>query len=325
MTADVFFYEAFAEEEAALRAALPHGIRAGYSAATIQASGDAHPPAPLISIRTQSAVPAAWAPALRGVLARTTGYDHLLAWRAALPEGRPTPLLACLPEYCTRAVAEQAALMWMALLRRLPEQADHWHSFDRDNLTGGECLGRTLLVVGVGRIGHEVCRVGAGLGMNVIGCDVVQRHADVAYVAFAEGIARADVVVAAMNLTPANARYFRQETLATARPGLLLVNVARGELVRTEDLPGLLQSGRLGGVALDVYENEPAIADALRGLAPATPEVQVLRELARQPRVILTPHNAFNTHEAVLRKSRLSAEQVSAFHQTGAFRWPLQP
>lgn len=319
---DVYFYEAFAEEEAALRAALPGGLRAGFSDRTVQAAAQEHPPAPLLSIRTQSLIPAEWAPELRGVLARTTGYDHLLAWRDSLKQQFHPPL-ACLPEYCSRAVAEQAALLWMALLRRLPQQLRQWPVFDRDGLTGGECEGRTLLVAGVGRIGHEVSRIGTGLGMTVLGHDVVERHHDVRYVAWDEGVARADVIVAAMNLTDRNVHFFRQATLAKARAGCLLVNVARGELVRTEDLPGLLQAGVLGGVALDVFEQEPLVADALRGIVPPPPPVSLLRELAAHPRVLLTPHNAFNTEEAVARKSGLAAEQVLHFLREGRFRWPL--
>lgn len=319
---DAYFYETFAEEETALRAALP-GLRAGFTDRTVQGAAQDCPPATLLSIRTQSVIPVAWVPALRGVLARTTGYDHLLAWQDGLKQ--PPPALACLPEYCSRAVAEQAALLWMCLLRRLPQQLRQWHAFNRDGLTGGECEGRTLLVTGVGRIGHEVARIGAGLGMTVLGHDVVERHHDVRYVGWEEGVARADVIVAAMNLTDRNVHFFRQATLANARAGCLLVNVARGELVRTADLPDLLQHGILGGVALDVFEHEPLVADALRGILPPPPPVGLLRELAAHPRVLLTPHNAFNTDEAVVRKSRLAADQVLHFLREGRFRWPLPP
>lgn len=323
MSIHAFFYEAFAEEEAALRAALPPGVQAGFSPQTAQASGHVRAPAPLLSIRTQSVIPPAWAPQIRGLLARTTGFDHLLAWRNALPPV-PAPALACLPEYCSRAVAEQAALLWMALLRRLPAQLEHWARFDRDGLTGGECAGRTLLIAGVGRIGHEIARIGMGLGMTVLGHDVVKRHPDITYVTWPEGLARAHVLVSAMNLTADNRHFFRRETLAGARPGCLLINVARGELVRTSDLPHLLDAGILGGVALDVFDQEPHVAEALRLGTGTPPGLEVLRLLARHPRVLLTPHNAFNTQEAVARKSTLTAEQVEAFLRDGRFRWPLE-
>jgi D-lactate dehydrogenase len=320
MRFDVMFYEAFHEEAESLRRLLPAHCRAGFHTNTVQASGDVIPPAPLISIRTQSVLPPHWLPGVQGLLARTTGYDHLQAYRT-----QPGLALACLPEYCTRAVAEQAALLWMALLRLLPAQCTQWTTFNRDGLTGGECAGRTLVVAGVGRIGHEVARIGRGLGMQVIGVDVVQRHADITYRAWPEAAPLADVVVACMDLNPGSRHFFRAETLALLKPGALLVNVARGELLDTAAAQDGLASGRLAGLGLDVFNEENRVADALRGLAPGNAESDRLRALARHPGVILTPHNAFNTLEAVERKSQLSVEQVTHFLQHGHFRWPWSP
>lgn len=318
MNHDVFFYEAFEEEATSLAAELGPGVRAGYTASTIQLAGHTTPPAPLLSIRTQSALPPGWELHIRGVLARTTGYDHLLPLR----HRAPNLALAALPEYCSRAVAEQAALLWMSLLRRLPAQLRQWATFHRDGLTGGECGGRTLAVAGVGRIGHAVTQIGRGLGMQVLGVDPVRRHSDVQYVAWEEAVARADVLALCMNLTAENRACVRRATLAGARPGLCLVNVARGELVETADLEPLLREGLLGGVALDVFAGEPEVADALR-TGRSTAESARLLHLARHPQVILTPHNAFNTHEAVHRKSAFSARQVQTFLASGHFEWPL--
>ncbi len=154
---DVYFYEAFQEEVAALRRYLPAGISAGFSDKTIQETGDWEPDAPLISIRTQSVVPPAWTVKVRGIVSRTTGYDHLVGQK--IPCGY-------LPHYCSRAVAEQAILLVMALLRKLPQQIAQFPNFHRDGLTGRECAGKRLLVVGVGSIGAEVVkdRASAGYG-----------------------------------------------------------------------------------------------------------------------------------------------------------------
>jgi len=318
MPYDVMFYEAFREEAESLQRYLPLTCRAGFTPHTVQAAADSEPPAPLLSIRTQSVIPTAWLPRVKGILARTTGYDHLRTY----PALAPSLSLACLPEYCTRAVAEQAALLWMALLRCLPAQINQWSRFDRDGLTGGECAGRTLVVVGVGRIGHEVAQIGRGLGLRVLGVDVEPRHPDITYSPWTDAAPQADIVAACMDLNPGSRHYFRAETLALLKPGALLVNVARGELVDIHAAHSALDQGRLGGLAMDVFEEETKVADALRGLTASTDEVNQLRELARDPRVIFTPHNAFNTLEAVERKSRLSVEQVVHFRQQGRFRWP---
>ncbi len=316
---DVMFYEAFSEEEQAIRRYLPAGCRAGFSAQTIQAAGAAEPPAPLISIRTQSVVPTNWHPQVRGLLARTTGYDHL---RPFLLLDRP-PALACLPEYCSRAVAEQAALLWLALLRRLPAQLAQWATFNRDGLTGGECAGRTLAVVGVGRIGHEIAQIGRGLGLKVVGVDPVPRHPDVTYRPWPEAAAQADILVASMDLNETNRQFFNRTNVeGNCRPHALLINVARGELVNTADVLALLDERKLGGLAMDVYAEETRIADALRDAGEGGPELALLQQLARHPNVLLTPHNAFNTQEAVDRKSEYSVQQVVHFLQHGQFRWP---
>jgi len=177
-------------------------------------------------------------------------------------------------------------------------------------------------VVGVGRIGGEVVRLGRGLGMTVLGVEVNPREPALDYVRWDEAAPRADVVAACMDLNDGNRRYFRRETLALLKPGALLINVARGELLDTRDALAALENGRLGGLALDVFWEEDQVADALRGMAPANPEVEILRRLAQHPRSLCTPHNAFNTLEAVERKSQLTVEQASHFIKTGCFRWP---
>lgn len=321
MGIDVFHYEAF-DEEAKLLA--DFGATAFSSAstwATIQESGHSSPPARVISTRTQSILPPAWAGQLDAVLTRSTGYDYLLGYRNA-----QRPELACgyLPLYCARAVAEQALLLWMALLRKLPRQLQQFKTFHRDGLTGRECEHKNLLVAGVGNIGHEVVKIGRGLGMEVKGVDLVRRHADVDYVAIDAGLPWADIVVCAMNVTPDNRGYFSHARLSQAKPGTLFVNIARGELSPATDLLRLLEEGRLGGVGLDVHNHEDALAVALRAQrAVADPEAEATLRLLKLDNAVLTPHNAFNTAESVERKCHQSVEQLAAFLKTGAFLWPL--
>jgi len=320
-TTDVFFFEAFKEEAEALRRLLPSGIRAAFTPLTIQECAYGLPPSSFISIRTQSVIPHSWAGLLDGLLTRSTGYDHVKAFleasRRAVPAGY-------LPLYCSRAVAEQAVLLWMALLRKLRRQIRQLVCFDRDGLTGGECLGRTLLVAGVGNIGSEICRLGRALGMDVVGTDIVRKHRDIRYVSLAQGVPQADVIVCAMNLTEENRGIFRYEVLKQAKPGAVFVNIARGELSPHNDLLRLLDEGRLGGVALDVYENEAELAVGLRsGSAGGNETVQAYLGLKDRENVILTPHNAFNTTEALQRKAGQSAEQVVRFLSEKTFVWSV--
>jgi D-lactate dehydrogenase len=324
---DVFFYEAFAEEAESLRRCLPPAIEAGYTDLAVQESGHATPPARLISIRTQSRIPLEWQSAIDGVLSRSTGFDHLAAYAAAAT--RPLAY-GNLPLYCHRAVAEHAMLLWMALLRKLPRQMRQFREFHRDGLTGAECQGRTLVVVGVGNIGHEICVIGRALGMNVLGVDLEPRHADVAYGSIEDALPAADVLVCAMDYNATNHGYFDAEKWRRVKPGVVFVNISRGELSPSTALLAALKAGQLAGVGLDVYDHEAELAVALRtgaaqksGATPSEdPEARAALELAQRDDAICTPHNAFNSFEAVERKSMHSVQQVVAFLETGSFLWP---
>ncbi|MCY2925858.1 MAG: hydroxyacid dehydrogenase [Planctomycetota bacterium] len=327
MPPDVFFYEAFAEEADAIRRLVPPHVRAELTWQTPQEAGHTAPPARVVSIRTQSCIPPAWAGQIDAVLARTTGYDHMLSLRRAFAHTARPVALGHLPLYCARAVAEQAMLLWTALLRRLPLQMRQFAAFARDGLTGAECKGRRLLVVGVGNIGSQIVRIAEGLEMTALGVDVVRRHEGVRYVAIDEGLAQADVVVCAMNLTPANAGYFDYARLSACRPGAVFVNVARGELSPAADLLHLLEEGRLGGVGLDVFQEEAALAVALRqgDASPGanSPAIAATLALAARPDVIVTPHNAFNTRESLARKAAQSVESILHFLKAGVFPNPV--
>ncbi|HPC19912.1 MAG: hydroxyacid dehydrogenase [Kiritimatiellae bacterium] len=320
----VFFYEAFAEEAERLsHYAAEAGLRIGHTSQTIQEAGHHAPPAAIISLRTQSILPREWAARLGGILSRSTGYDHLLAYREA--NGSACPPLGYLPLYCVRAVAEQALLLWTALLRYLPRQLAQFDSFRRDHLSGRENPGKIMALFGVGNIGYEIWRIASALGLIVHGVDPVRRHADVAYTTPEAALADADIIVCAMNLTPTNRGYFTAERLAQARRQPILVNIARGEFTPAAVLEQALASGLLAGVALDVYNEESTLAPALRAGNPAalTDDNHALLRLRGRPDVLLTPHNAFNTREAVERKSEQSIRTLLHFRKTCQFLWPV--
>ena len=319
---DVYFYEAFEEEADALKSLLGNQISYELTDKTIQESGHVNPPARLISIRTQSVVPIDWANKIDGILSRSTGYDHLLKYLEIIHTQLPC---GHLEEYATRAVAEHAILLMMALLRRLPRQMKQFQHFDRDGLTGGECAGKNLLVVGVGRIGSEIVKIGTALGLNVRGVDIVQRYNEVRYCGKEEGVAWADIIICAMNLTNENRGYFSYDLLKQANKGIFFINIARGEHAPLSGLYQLLQEHHIGGLGLDVFEDEPNVAFALRnGQTNTSAEAQLVATLLQHPHVLCTPHNAFNTIEAVLRKSQNSVDEVMYFLKNKNFRWRVQ-
>jgi D-lactate dehydrogenase len=162
--------------------------------------------------------------------------------------------------------------------------------------------------------------------MDVVGVDLEEKHPDVVYASPEVALQDADVVVAAMNLTTRNRGYFTRDRLRLCRPGAVFVNVSRGEFSPAPVLLGLLKEGHLGGVGLDVYDGESRLAVALRGgesIKETDEDLRAVMELGRREDVILTPHNAFNTSEAVGRKSSQSVQQLVHLREHGSFLWPV--
>ncbi|MGF1448223.1 MAG: NAD(P)-dependent oxidoreductase [Opitutales bacterium] len=321
---EVHFYEAFAEEAALLQRYLPGDWTGAYSRETIQEGGRRPPPGPVISVRTQSHIPPEWAGQLKAVLTRSTGFEQIQHF---LKVNRPTSdgiQAGFLPLYCSRAVAEHALLLWVSLMKRLERQRVQFRTFERDNLTGTEMEGKVMAIFGVGHIGYEVAQIGKGLGMRVVGVDLERKHSDVTYRPPEEALRQADILVCAMSLNPENHNYFTKERLLQAKPGVLFVNVSRGELSPCVTLLDLLEQGHLSGVGLDVFDEEANLARGLRG-GPyeETPEVRAAGIMAKRDNVLFTPHNAFNTQEAVERKARQSIEQLEHFRVHGRFLWPV--
>lgn len=316
---DVYFYEVFEEESDELQKRIGKKFSYVMTSQTIQEKGDVKFTAKLISIRTQSKIPIDWVGNIDGVLSRSTGYDHLIEFKQKVKE----PIhLGYLEEYATRAVAEHAILLLMALLRKLPKQQNQFVKFERDGLTGSEVKGKNLLVVGVGRIGSEIVKIGKALGMDVRGVDIVPNKRSVHYVSKIKGVKWADIIICAMNLTAKSIGYFNYDFLKKSNRGSIFVNIARGEHAPLVDLLRLIQEGHIGGVGLDVYEDESLLAVGLRS-GGDDDQLRVVHQLLEFPNVVCTPHNAFNTREAVERKSEMTIKQIEHFLELKCFKWEL--
>jgi D-lactate dehydrogenase len=317
----VYFYEAFDEEERELKKYLPAEINAGFTWKTIQEAGHKNPPAEIISTRTQSIYPQSWAPEIKAIISRSTGYDHLEDYRQ---KTQAVFALGYLPLYCSRTVAEQALMFWMALMRKLSRQQWQFKTFYRDGLTGREVQHKNLVVYGVGNIGYEVIKIGRGLDMNVTGVDIIKKHSDVSYTKPLEGAAQADIIVCAMNLTTQNENYFNQNFFKHVKPSLIFVNVSRGEISPVTGILEALEKGKISGAALDVFDHEKNLAVGLRsGSFSSDKQVKTIQKMLEMDNVILTPHNAFNTMEAVERKSEQTVEQLIHFLQEGKLKWQV--
>ena len=318
---DVVFYEAFEEEQKALKKYLPANVQAQFTGKTIQEEGHGAPPSSVISIRTQSRVPLDWAPKLKGILTRSQGFDHLVSFQKEASTRVPCGYLG---PYCDRAVAEHAVLATMALLRKLKSQLKNFETFNRDRLTGRECKNKRALVVGVGNIGSEIVEVIKALGMWVKGVDILKRHKDLTYVSLEKGIEWAQIIFCAMPLTAETRGMLNYAVFKKSQPGLVFINISRGEISPIADLKKLLEEGILAGVSIDVPPEENSLAEYLRGQRKEQdPLIQTILELKNKDNVLFTPHNAFNTAEALEQKAKLTAEALKIFGQKGKFPQPV--
>ncbi len=263
-----------------------------------------------VDARLTKAVFDRW-PRLRLVVARSTGFDHVdLA--AARERG---VVVTNVPSYGENTVAEYAFALLLALSRKIYQGYDQIRetgSFKLDGLRGFDLQGKTIGVVGTGNIGRNAIRIAHGFGMRVVATDArenaeLAQTLDFRYLPLEELLAVADVVTLHVPYLPATHHLINHETISKMKRGAVLVNTSRGPVVETEALVQALTSGQLAGAALDVLEEEGTTKDELRFLSAVHPsEINLRTILANHvlidlPNVIITPHNAFNTWEALER------------------------
>jgi D-3-phosphoglycerate dehydrogenase len=191
-------------------------------------------------------------------------------------------------------VAEHAFLLLLALEKHLLFHTDSTRAGGWKRQTGRELLGKTIGIVGLGRIGREVALRARAFGMPVIAHDVfwdddfARAHGVTRAGSLADLLATADYVSLHTNLTPETRHLVNAASIATMKPGAIIINCARGEIVDTEAVAAALATGRLRGYGTDVLDEEPPPPD---------------HPLLRLPNCIVTPHVGSRTLESVQRQA----------------------
>jgi D-lactate dehydrogenase len=199
-------------------------------------------------------------------------------------------------------------------------------SFSQENLTGFDLEGKTMGIVGCGHIGLHSVRIANGFGMKVLVTDahqdaVLAEQLHFTYATLDELLAQADVISLHVPYMPATHHLINQENIGKIKKGAYLINTARGAVVETEALVTALKDGTLGGAGLDVLEEEGDMNDELALLSsphPQEAELKIVLEnhyLMTHPRVIVTPHIAFDTTEAIQRILDTTIENINAFEK----------
>jgi len=258
-------------------------------------------------------------PRLRLIITRSTGYDHIDV-KYAMEKG----VVVCnVPDYASITVAEYTIALMLALSRRLKEtvQRTSKGTFSREGLSGFDLSGKTLGVIGTGRIGKYVIKLAHAFDMRILAYDLVEdkslvKNYHVEYVELERLLKDSDIITIHVPYTPQTHHLINASNINLLKPTAMLINTARGPVVET--LVKVLKEGKLlGCVALDVFEGEEAlIEDAYLDGSFSSETLQnslLVSYLAKQERVIITPHNAYNTRDALFRMLSTVVENLRAF------------
>lgn len=226
-------------------------------------------------------------PNLKLLCTRSVGTDHI-----DLKECAKRGITICnVPDYGSHVIAEHVFALLLSATRRIreaDERVEHG-TFDYHGLRGIALKGKTIGIVGTGKIGRRVCQIAHGFEMTILAYDVVQAPElsafDVRYVPLQELLKKSDIITLHAPATPKTQHMINKKTIATMRAGVIIVNTARGSLIETDALVHGLKSGKIRYALLDVLEHEQNFEEN--------------KELIALPQVITTPHIAFLANDSM--------------------------
>ena len=220
------------------------------------------------------------------------------------------------PAYSPHAVAEHAVALLLSLNRKI-HRAHHRVrelDFSLHGLVGFDLHGKTAGLYGTGKIGRVAGQILRGFGMRVVASDPFPDTAwaaahGIEYTSAETLLRESDILSLHAPLTPDTRHFINEQRLALMKPGAIIINVSRGALIETKALINALKSGRIGGVALDVYEEEEGVF--FEDLSEHGLDDDMLARLLTFPNVLITAHQAFLTEEALGEIARVTAENLA--------------
>lgn len=229
--------------------------------------------------------------------------------------------VARVPAYSPYAVAEHTMAIILALNRKIHRAYNRVRegNFALEGLLGFDLHGKTFGIVGTGKIGAVLARIASGFGCTVIGHDLAENPECLAsgmtYVAREEIMRRSDILSLNCPLTPDTYHMIRTETLPLLKRGVMIINTSRGAVIDARAAIAGLKDGTIGGLGLDVYEEEADLF--FEDLSNNVLRDDVFARLLTFPNVLVTGHQAFFTHEALENIADTTIGNIDAFRQTG--------
>lgn len=225
------------------------------------------------------------------------------------------------PSYSPHAVAEHAMALMLGLIRNIHRAYNRVRegNFVLDGLLGFDLFGKTVGIVGTGKIGTVMARILSGFGCRVIASDPVRNpeclEIGVEYVDFEELVSTADIITLHCPLTPQTRHLIGADSIARMKPGVVLINTSRGAVIDTRAVIAGLKSGHFGGIGLDVYEEEGDLF--FEDLSEHAIQDDIFARLLTFPNVLITGHQGFFTYEALSAIAATTIRNISTFEQTG--------
>lgn len=262
-------------------------------------------------------------PRLKCIATRSTGYDHIDA--AFCKEKGIT--VCNVPSYGTHTIAEHVFALLLALTRKIIPSVERTRkgNFHLDGLQGMELYGKTLGVIGTGNIGSIVCKMALGFGMKVV---AYNRHSDaelqqlgVEYLTLDELLKVSDVISIHVPFIPETKHLINMQNIEKIKKGAILINTARGPIVETQAILEGLEKKILSGAGLDVLEEECNMREEQELLTSKFLETCDLQTqlmdhiLLNRDDVIITPHNAFHSKEAMDQILKTTIANIQGFLQ----------
>jgi D-lactate dehydrogenase len=262
-------------------------------------------------------------PNLKMVNTRSTGFDHI-DLKACKEKNI---IVTYVPGYGDNTVAEYAFGLLLNLTRKIYwaiDQIKEAENFSLEGLQGIDLKGKILGVVGTGRIGKEAIKIGNGFGMIIYAYDPYPDYNfalayNVKYVSLEELLKNADCITIHCPLNSNTKNLINTGNISLLKENVYLINTARGGIVETKAIIKGLESGKLAGVALDVLEEETETKDEVEFLMKDSQKADELKTilenhiLMKHPKVLISPHNAFNSKEALLRILKTSIDTIQSF------------
>lgn len=227
------------------------------------------------------------------------------------------------PAYSPHAVAEHATALLLEIDRKIYKayQRTKKYNFTLNGLLGFDIYGKTVGVIGTGKIGKEFCKIMKGFGAEVIAYDVYQdlqaaKEIGFKYVELDELLKNSDIISIHCPLTKENENLINSETIDKMKRGVIIINTSRGKLINSSDLVDELEEGKIGGVGLDVFDEEADFF--LNDMSGEYKRNRNLSILLSMPNVIITSHQAFFTREALNKIAQVTCENIKEYFEKGS-------